>query len=278
MNVYDAMASDFDRRRSLPETVPGAFRDIILRAGLPPAPRILDLGAGAGRIGRTFVRAGDDYYGVDLSFGMLRTFAGSVPVQPSLIQPRLIQPRLVRPRLVRPRLVQADGARLPFRDATFDAVLLVQVLSGAKGWRPLLVDVMRVLRPAGALIVGRVVAPDDGVDARMKGRLAEILQERDIHPYRDKPRDQALAWLLQRMPDPTTLTVAAWTEARRPDAFLERHAAGARFAVLAEPVRRDAMRRLAAWAVETFGSLDTACPEDRRFDLTIHRFQQGTTP
>jgi SAM-dependent methyltransferase len=259
MNVYDAMASDFDRRRSLPEGVTGAIRDTILQAGLPSMPRILDLGAGAGRIGRTFVRAGDDYYGVDLSFGMLRAFADTSPVQP-------------------PPLVQADGARLPFQDATFDAVLLVQVLSGAKGWRRLFVDVMRVLRPAGALIVGRVVAPDDGVDARMKARLAAILQEMDIHPYRDKPRDEALAWLLQRMPYSTTLTVAAWTEARRPDAFLERHAGGARFAVLAEPVKRDALHRLAAWAVETFGSLDAACMEDRRFDLTIYRFHQGITP
>jgi SAM-dependent methyltransferase len=258
MNVYDAMASDFDRRRSLPEAVPGTIRDTILRSGLPSAPRILDLGAGAGRIGRTFVCAGDDYYGVDLSLGMLRTFAGTSPVQP--------------------RLIQADGARLPFRNATFDAVLLVQVLSGTKRWRRLLVDVMRVLRPAGALIVGRVVAPDDGVDARMKARLATILEEMDIHPYRDKPRDEALAWLPQRMPDPTTLTVAAWTEARGPDAFLERHAGSARFAVLAEPVKRDAMHRLAAWAVETFGSLDAACMEHRRFDLTIYRFQQGTTP
>ena len=37
--------------------------------------RLLDLGAGTGRIGRPFVAAGDDYVGVDLSLGMLREFA-----------------------------------------------------------------------------------------------------------------------------------------------------------------------------------------------------------
>jgi hypothetical protein len=59
---------------------------------------------------------------------------------------------------------------------------------------------------------------------------------------------------------------------------LERHAAGARISVLPEPVRREAMHRLGEWARGVFGSLDVAQPEGYRFDLTIHRFQQGTTP
>ena len=78
-------------------------------------PRVLDLGAGTGRIGWPFVAAGDDYVGVDLSFGMLREFA-----------------RRSRESMPAPRLVQADGERLPFRDATFDAVLLIQVFGAAR--------------------------------------------------------------------------------------------------------------------------------------------------
>src|SRR5436305_509129 len=79
------------------------------------APRLLDLGAGSGRIGAPFVAAGDDYVGVDLSAGMLREFAARTE-------------RVAR-------LVQADGARLPFGDAAFDAVLLIQVFGGLSGWR-----------------------------------------------------------------------------------------------------------------------------------------------
>jgi SAM-dependent methyltransferase len=257
MNVYDAMASDFNRRRALPEGVASAIRRIILGRGLLPRPCILDLGAGAGRIGRAFCRAGDDYVGVDLSMGMLREFAAHEWGA---------------------RLVQADGARLPFRDGTFDAVLLVQVLSGARAWRGLLSEAMRVLLPCGALFVGRVVAPEDGVDARMKARLAMILAAMDLHPYRDKPRDDALVWLAGQMPDPSAVTVATWTAARRPDAFLDRHAAGVRFSALPEPVRLEAMRRLGEWASGVFGSLDAAQPERYRFDLTIHRFQKGMAP
>ena len=254
MSVYDGMAAQFDRRRALPAGVPETIRDTVLRAGLPPQPRLLDLGAGSGRIGRPFVLAGDDYTGVDLSVGMLRTFSNRQPGA---------------------RLVQADGASLPFAAATFDAALLVQVLSGVPGWRHLLAETMRVLRPGGALLAGRVVAPDDGVDALMKTQLAVILDAMDIHPYRDKPRDDALSWLGRQMPDPVVLTAAAWTAERTPRAFLERHGNGARFSVLPEPVKRDALQQVADWAAGTFGSLDAACPEDFRFELIIHRLQQG---
>lgn len=254
-NVYDAIAPGFESRRRLPDGVAEAIRDAVLRAGLPDRPRLLDLGAGSGRIGRPFVQASDDYVGVDLSAGMLRSFAARHPGT---------------------RLVQADGARLPFSDERFDAVLLIQVLSGVPGWRALLAEALRVLRRSGALFVGRVVAPETGVDARMKGQAAVILDDMGVHPYRDKPRDQALAWLATAMPDPTVVTVATWTAERTARGFLERHGAGARLARLDQPVREVALRRLSDWAAATFGSVDTVSAEAFSFELTIHRCQQGT--
>ncbi|HEY4174933.1 MAG TPA: class I SAM-dependent methyltransferase [Rhodopila sp.] len=255
MSVYDTMAPDFDRRRALPDGVAETIRTTILALANAARPAILDLGAGAGRIGRPFVRAGDDYIGADLSFGMLRAFAGSVAA---------------------PRLVQADGTRLPFADATFDTVLLVQVLSGAHGWRSLLTDSIRVLRPGGTLITGRVVAPDDGIDAAMKASLTTILDGMNVHPYRDKPRDDALSWLARTMPDRVVSTVATWTAQRTPAAFLERHGGGARFSVLDATVKQQAMRRLAEWAAGQFGSLNAGFAENYEFELIIHRLQQGT--
>jgi ubiquinone/menaquinone biosynthesis C-methylase UbiE len=263
--VYDAMAPDFDRRRALPDGVPETIRAAILDAigdaaapGPPriPRPRILDLGAGSGRIGRAFVRAGDDYTGADLSFGMLQTFAATAPATATA-----------------PRLAQADASHLPFAAATFDAVLLVQVLSRTSDWRALLSDAIRVLRPDGTLIIGRVAAPDDGVDARMKSRLAAILAEMGIHPYRDQFRDEALSWLAGRIPSPVTVTAATWTAERRPDAFLERHAAGARLAALDEATTQEAMRRLADWAAQAFGDLGIAMSERYKFEIIIHRMQ-----
>jgi demethylmenaquinone methyltransferase/2-methoxy-6-polyprenyl-1,4-benzoquinol methylase len=255
MNVYDAMAPDFERRRSLPDGVAEAVRGTILQSGLPPLPRLLDLGAGTGRIGRPFVLAGDDYTGADLSFGMLKAFAGQHPGA---------------------RLTQADGARLPFADAAFDAVMLVQILNKVERWRHLLTDTIRVLRPGGIVVAGRVAAPDDGVDARMKDRLAAILEAMDVHPYRGKFREDAMGWLARALPDRRIVVAATWIAQRTPDGFLERHAGGARFRVLPEPVKQEAMHRLRVWAAEQFGSLDTVFAENYRFELIIHRHQQGT--
>ena len=124
------------------------------------SPRLLDLGAGTGRIGIPFIAARDDYVGVDLSFGMLSEFrrrAGSGARAP--------------------RLVQADGERLPFADASFDAIMLIQVFGGMRGWRRLLAEVRRVLCGAGVLVLGRTLAPPDGLDARMKAQLALLLDK-----------------------------------------------------------------------------------------------------
>src|SRR5262249_26047729 len=151
---YDAAAPRFDLHRTLPEGVPQEIRAAVLEATGLPSPRLLDLGAGTGRIGWPFVAVGDDYVGIDLSVGMLREFARR-PAQP-------------------PRLVQADGERLPFGGGTFDAVLMVQVFGGMHGWRRVLDEARRVLRPGGVLLIGRVVAPADGLDARMKQRLLEV--------------------------------------------------------------------------------------------------------
>jgi ubiquinone/menaquinone biosynthesis C-methylase UbiE len=62
----------------------------------------------------------------------------------------------------RPRLVQADGRSLPFPDAIFDAIMLIQIFGGMRGWRRLVTEVRRVvLRPAGTLVIGRSVTPSD---------------------------------------------------------------------------------------------------------------------
>src|ERR1700688_4463953 len=108
MSAYDAAAPSFERHRALPAGAPQAIRTAILAALDGASPRLLDLGAGTGRIGEPFVAAGDDYVGIGLSLGIVREFA----------------------RRPMPRLAQADGRRLPFPDATFDAVLLIQVFGG----------------------------------------------------------------------------------------------------------------------------------------------------
>jgi ubiquinone/menaquinone biosynthesis C-methylase UbiE len=255
VSAFDVTAPTFDRHRSLPQGVPEAIRVAILGVIDAPSPRLLDLGAGSGRIGWPFVAAGDDYVGVDLSLGMLRAFAQRGGA----------------------RLARADGESLPFRDATFDALMLVQVFGGMSRWRAVLAEARRVLRSAGVLVVGRTVAPPDGVDAQMKHRLAAILDEMGVQSDRKNTREDALR-SLEEVARGTRIEAAAWSEDRTPRGFIERHRTGARFAALPAPVKDAALGRLAVWATATFDSLDCAFPERHGFELHVFRFHEGGLP
>ncbi|MEA2888797.1 MAG: hypothetical protein QOD11_3157 [Bradyrhizobium sp.] len=254
MSVYDAAAPSFERHRALPDGVPETIRAAVLEAIDASSPRLLDLGAGTGRIGVPFIAAGDDYVGIDLSFGMLSEFR-----------------RRAASSARAARLVRADGERLPFADASFDAIMLIQVFGGMRGWRRLLAEVRRVLRGAGVLVLGRAVAPPDGLDAQMKRQLALLLDEIGAPADRTNTRQDAQGWL-EREARGTRLVAATWTASRTPRGFIERHGTGARFSVLPAPVKEEAMRRLAAWAVTAFGSLDAASVELNEFELQLFRF------
>jgi demethylmenaquinone methyltransferase/2-methoxy-6-polyprenyl-1,4-benzoquinol methylase len=253
---YDEFAPRFDRDRVLPAGVAAAVRAAVLDAAGVASPSVLDLGAGTGRIGRAFVAVGDDYVGVDRSFGMLSQFGRAAGESRA------------------PHLVQADGEQLPFADGRFDAVMLIQVFGGMRDWKCFMSEVRRVLRPTGALLLGRTIAPENGVDARMKDQLATLLDAMGVPPRAANARAEVERWLVAMAPA-TSIIAARWTAERSPAQFIARHRAGARFAALPEDVKTEALRRLADWAEEKFGSLDAVTPEIHEFELRIFKFQQG---
>jgi ubiquinone/menaquinone biosynthesis C-methylase UbiE len=253
ISTFDAVAPTFERYRALPRGVPEAIRSAILQATRksPPA-RVLDVGAGTGRIGKAFVATDDFYVGVDASLGMLQEF--------------LLTTRT-------PCLAQADGQQLPFRDGAFDIVMFIQVLSGAGNWRGLLSEARRVLRPGGAVVVGHRTAPAAGVDARLKKRLATILETMGVERHQGKQvRDQALAWLGSSATLRLSLRAATWERNPTPREFFVRHRVGARFAALPDAVKDEALKELSAWAEKTFGSLDAASREEHGFELEVFQF------
>ena len=261
MNTFDAVAADFDRFRALPEGSPALIREAVLTAlGALSRPRILDLGAGTGRVGLAFAMAGDDYWAVDSSRAMLGQFVARYAERPGL------------------RLVQADGRALPFARSTFDAVLLVQILSGLPGWRRILAEGVRVLRPGGSVILGKSVGPPDGLDARMRERLS-ALQDADGLESRRRGagREESVAALASTFGNHSRVTAARWEARRSPREFLERHRTGARFATLPPATRDDLLIRLAAWAISEFGGLEFECVEPYRFELDVFR-EPGLIP
>lgn len=109
------------------------WRKYVVRAVAPmPGERILDLAAGTGTSSQPFYEAGADVVPCDFSIGMLKVGKEAKPYLP---------------------FVAGDGTRLPFGDATFDAVTISFGLRNIVDHRAGLRELRRVTKPGGRLVV-----------------------------------------------------------------------------------------------------------------------------
>ncbi|MFZ3560934.1 class I SAM-dependent methyltransferase [Streptomyces sp. BH055] len=126
---YDQEAARYDATRG-GEPRARAAADAVLGLVPPGAHTLLDLACGTGIVTRRMTRTGLRPFGVDRASGMLRAAA-----------PRLSGAAF-----------QADARRLPFADATFDAVTAVWLLHLLDDAAPVIAEAARVLRPGGVLV------------------------------------------------------------------------------------------------------------------------------
>jgi ubiquinone/menaquinone biosynthesis C-methylase UbiE len=255
---FDPVALSFDRHRALPDEVAQEIRRAILATVNAPArPRLLDIGAGTGRLGRSFVQAGDDYVAADLSLGMLREFM------------RKAHDGHCRTSL----LVQANGEQLPFRDGSFDAVMLVQIFGGMQGWRRLVGEARRVLRQSGVLLMGQWLIPPDGIDEQMKRRVQALFAEMSVPLEWHSTRENVQQWLEATAAQSTRIIAATWRTNRTPRDFLDRRRSGAQFSMMPATVKTEVLEKLSSWATKSFGSLDTVFTEKHEFELRTFKFE-----
>lgn len=107
---------------------------------IAPRPGLLalDVGCGTGRLAGTLRDRGVGYVGLDASAGLLREARTKTGEQ----------------------YVQGDAQALPIADARFDRVLAMNALYHLPDWRRALLEMRRVARPGG-----RVVMSTNGADA-----------------------------------------------------------------------------------------------------------------
>lgn len=255
---FDPVALSFDRHRALPDEVAQEIRRAILATVNAPArPRLLDIGAGTGRLGRSFVQADDDYVAVDLSLGMLREFMRKTH----------------NGHCGTPLLVQANGEQLPFRDGSFDAVVLVQIFGGLKGWRRLVGEARRVLRQSGVLLIGQWLIPPNGIDEQMKRRVQVLFAEMGLSLEWRSSRENVQQWLEATAAQSNRIIAATWRTNRTPRDFLDRRSSGAQFSTLPATAKTEVLEKLSAWAAKSFGSLDAVFTEKHEFELRAFRFE-----
>ena len=138
--MFDAVAGRYDvMNRVMTLGREGSWRRAAERAvGARPGMRILDLAAGTGASTVAFVRSGAATVACDFSAGMLA-------------EGRRRHPELT--------FVAGDALRLPFRDASFDAVTVSFGLRNVASVEDALRELNRVARPGGRLVVLETATP-----------------------------------------------------------------------------------------------------------------------
>lgn len=141
--AYDRSAAvyDVDRYQSAEGRFFSDFESDILMAWLRPSEglKILDLPAGTGRLTIPLVRAGATVVAGDISQNMLQVASAASS----------------REGLTRAHFAQLNGARLPFRDDTFDVVTSFKFFHLIPNERKpvFLAEMTRVVKPGGKLVV-----------------------------------------------------------------------------------------------------------------------------
>lgn len=242
--AFDRAAGFYDATRGFPPGVDERVAELFVAAGsLGPASRLLELGIGTGRIALPLAPRVGSYTGVDLSRAMLAQLA-----------------RKARASQVCP--VRGDATRLPFTSGAFDAAIGVHVFHLIPGWRAVLAEIARVLRPEGLLLHGadeqvrgetwgswrRRVEAELGMEnvGVARDRIGSFLEEEGWRPAGDPQR---LAFSRRLRPSELVASVRGrlWSMCwRMCDAQVEQAAValqaefGARFGDLERPVEVEA--------------------------------------
>jgi ubiquinone/menaquinone biosynthesis C-methylase UbiE len=173
---FDRVASLYDGTRGYPEGVGAAIAEGMMRHGpLAPGSTALEIGIGTGRIALPLLERGITIMGADISERMTERLRAKYEAE-----------RTARPDQPWGELVVklADGARLPFADASFDAVIAVHVLHLVTNWRGALTEALRTLRPGAPLLLGQDMSHGSQIAHPLQDEWVEIVRSLGLHPKR----------------------------------------------------------------------------------------------
>lgn len=247
---YDRVASIYDATRGWPPEVAaqiGAGLYDLLAPGARPGapPRVIEIGAGSGRVLAPLVARGAWAVGADVSLEMLR---------------RLQEKQRALGAAAPLYAVLANAHHLPFPAATFDAGLLVHILHLVGDWATVLDELIRVVRPGGPLLFG-LDEGDPGEHRAIDARWQELIEDAGGTPKRSEREittAAAIAHLAARGYTAHEHILARWTETRPLAATIEQ-LRGRYFSsswYLPDAVLHPAADRLAAELLARYGSLD----------------------
>jgi len=252
---FDRAAGFYDQTRLLLEPIAKYGIPAILDI-LKPQARVLEVGAGTGRISIPLLEHGADLIGCDLSSRMLNRLQEKAPSA---------------------RILQADATHLPFPSAHFDNVLTVHVLHLIPSWREVLREFKRVLVPGGAYLNAKTWASVGlPIGEKLRQFWRNWLAERGVSGRHPGVQDQDE--LFQELRS-LGAEVAEVEVVRFSDSYILREELD-RFASrtysytwdIPDAIFEASVRELRSWAEAEFGSLDQQIEDEVRFAIDVARF------
>lgn len=252
---FDRAASFYDQTRPLAEPAAQPGIQAILDITGPKA-RVLDLGAGTGRISIPLLERGLDLIGCDISAKMLTKLQEKSPSA---------------------RIAQADASHLPFPGAHFENVLTVHILHLIPAWRDVLREVQRVLLPGGAYLNVKTWG-STGVSIRERLRLhwrdwLETQGTNGRNPGLQSQEEfvQELQSLGARLEEVEVLRYPLMFTLREELERFESRIYSDSWD-LPDPIFDASIKELRTWVDDEYGDLDRPREDDVRFAIDVARF------
>jgi ubiquinone/menaquinone biosynthesis C-methylase UbiE len=259
-STFDEQATRYDARVGLPESAAAAVAaGIKACAGLQAEDLVLELGVGTGEIGMHLVQLPVRYLGIDNSAEMLRLFRDKLGEQPA-------------------SLLLADASQVwPLDDHAASVVFASRVIHLLDA-KHVASETLRVCRPGGWLMLGRVLRDGDGVKERLRRRRLELLQQAGVGPLRGREGARRVIehCLSAGAESMERRVVAEWSGAISPAEVIAGWTSLSRMgSVAVDPVsRQEILAELQDWAGAELGDLDQPETYWERYAIECVRLPQ----
>jgi ubiquinone/menaquinone biosynthesis C-methylase UbiE len=254
---FDRAANYYDQTRQLLEPIATKGIPALVDA-IGSGSRLLEVGAGTGRISIPLLERGVNWVGCDLSLPMMKRF---------------------QEKYSSPRIAQADATLLPFPTEHFDIVLTVHVMHLISAWRETLHEIRRVLVPGGAYInVSTWASVGDSVGDKIREFWRGWLRERGVDAENPGARDFKD---VQEELSGLGATIGEIEAVRFPEAYTLREELE-RFASrnysytwdIPDAIFEESIKALHNWASAKYGDLDQEMHDEVRFVIHVARFKR----
>lgn len=169
---FSANAPIYDARHGAVVSEDGLER-LWLAAGISAGARVLDIGAGTGRVSIPFSIRGCQVVAIEPSIGMLEKLRQKD--EEGRVQPLV-----------------AEGSGIPFPANAFDVAVIARLLYLTTDWRDILDEAWRALRPDGVLLHEWGNGEIEEVWVRIREEARRLFEEADVAaPFHPGVRSEA---------------------------------------------------------------------------------------